>query len=386
MDLIKKSVGVIKDLQLSNGGILATPLDGAYPYVYIRDGVIMTKALNRVGFVKNSEKVYYFVDEFAKPDNYKDIFHRYNKEGLPYVTRKHQHDNVGLVLHGIYDAYLHNKDEDFLENMWSLINKCCNLIFSFSDKGLVYTETSLHELYRLEKGYELWANCACTRGLYDASKIAEILKHKKQSVKWEKRAKKIHQNIKSKLFNKKTKLFMKNLRHPAVSDISQLAPFYFNLIDSRQILRRTVKHIQTNLWYKEAGGFRRFKKFEICKDWHWYTGGSGGWIAFTAWMMRFYRELRDRKNYNLCQKWLEKIALRANGLFPEHIATKQEYDTWKMNEIEFNNRILKGMGKSEKLNKKFKKKFKEDVIYWGIPLGWAHAEYILLHKEGKNEI
>ncbi len=65
MNLKKKSIQVIKELQLKNGGILATPSDGAYPYDYIRDGVIMTKALNFVGLTKNSEKFYRFVNKFA---------------------------------------------------------------------------------------------------------------------------------------------------------------------------------------------------------------------------------------------------------------------------------------------------------------------------------
>jgi len=380
MNFIKKSIKIIKSLQLSNGGILSTPLNGAYPYVYVRDGVIMTKALNSVGDYKNSEKFYYFLAENTKPGQYKEIFHRYNKSGLPYVTRKEQHDNTGLLLHGIYDTYLHNQDEEFLENMWGLIIKCCKFIFNFSKEGLVHTETSVHELYRLERGYELWANCSCCRGLYDAAEIARILKKKKEREKWEKKAGQLHKNIKSRLFNKRTGLYEKNLKCPRVSDISQVAPFYFKLEDNKRILRKTLAHLKKELWYKEGGGFRRFKKFEVCKDWHWYTGGSGGWTAFTAMMAKLYKKIGDRKNYNSCKRWLDKTASRTSGLLPEHVATKQEYDLWKQNEIEFNNRILKGMRKTEKLNRKFKKNG-EDLVYWGIPLGWAHAEYILMNGE-----
>ena len=128
MDLIKKSVNVLKSMQLSNGGILATPVDGAYPYVYIRDAVIISKAFNRVGLFKNSEKFYSFVKRFSKLENYGEIFHRYNKQGLPSVSRKHQHDNIGLVLHGIYDTYKFNKDKSFLQEMWPVINDVVGLI------------------------------------------------------------------------------------------------------------------------------------------------------------------------------------------------------------------------------------------------------------------
>ena len=109
MDLIKKSIKIIKASQLKNGGFLAAPKKSAYPYVYPRDAVIMTKALNRVGKSKNSERFYYFMNKFAKIDTYKEVFHRYNLNGWPCVTRKNQNDNEGLVLHGIYDTYKHSK-------------------------------------------------------------------------------------------------------------------------------------------------------------------------------------------------------------------------------------------------------------------------------------
>lgn len=383
MDLVKKSVSVIKSLQLKNGGLLATPLDGAYPYVYVRDGVIMTKAMNRTGNFKVSERFYEFLDKFSRINHYKDIFHRYDREGYPSATRKKQQDNLGLLLHGIYDTFLANRDKEFLKKHWDLVKGCSDLILKLSKNkyNLVYTETSLHEFFRLENGYEIWTNCACCRGLYDASEIARILKKWNKAKEWEKKSKKIHASIKKNLFNKKTGLYMKSEKYPEITDIGQSAPFYFGLDDCKKNLKKTVNHLRKTLWYRDAGGFRRFPKFEVVKDWHWYTGGSGGWVAFTSIMARFYEKLNDKKNFDLCDKWLKKIAIRSNGFFPEHVATKKEYDLWKDNETEFNNRTLRGAQRAEELNKKIKKNFKEDLVYWAMPLGWAHAEYILLKQE-----
>lgn len=380
MNLYKKSVNIIKELQLKTGGILATPKDGAYPYVYTRDGVIITKALNSIGLYKRSEKFYHFINKFSRIDQFKEVFHRYTGDGWPCVTRKDENDNMGLILHGIYNTYLHSENKDFLETMWHLTEKSVKSIFLNSNKGLVYTKRSIHEFYRLEFGFEIWANCACCRGLYDSSKIAKILNYEKESRKWYLKAKNLEENIKKNLFNKKTGLFIKNTRLPNAADISQLSPFYFNLVNSKSILKKTMKYLKENLWHEEVGGFRRFRKFEICKDWHWYTGGSGGWSVFTTWADKFYRELKDKNNSDKCKKWLNKVALKTNGLLPEHVATKKEYEMWKAHEIEYNYRILRGMKNSEILNLRFKKKFNEDLIYWATPLGWAHAEYILLNK------
>lgn len=387
MKYLDKSVKVIKDSQMENGGILAAKKESAYPYVYPRDAVIMTKALNAMGESEASEKFYYFMKKFAKVENYGEVFHRYNTNGWPCVTRKNENDNEGLLLHGIYDTYLaRNGEKDvFLENMWPLVEKVVELIKEYSKSGLVKTERSLHEFYRLEHGHDLWANCAAWRGLKDAAEIAKILEHEKQAKEWKEKADKLKKNINKKLFNKKLGLYVKRPEIPETPDISQLAPFYFGLTESKQLLRKTMKYVSKYLWNNEIGGFRRFRKFDLVEDWHWYTGGSGSWCVFTAWAARFYKKLGDKKNYNECVNWLRKVASRTNGLLPEHIATRHEYEDWKAHEIEFNQRIIYGTRVAEKMAENFKGKDKDNIIYWATPLGWAHAEYILLHKDGISD-
>jgi len=380
MDLMKKSIRVIKDSQLKNGGILAAPKKSAYPYIYPRDAVIMTKALNRTKNVKKSVQFYYFMNKFVKTARYGEIFHRYNINGWPCVTRKDQNDNEGLVLHGIYDTYLHYKKESFLEEMWPLVESIIDLLESYSSSGLIKTKRSIHEFYRLENGYDLWANCADWRGLKDASKIAKVLGRNKEHQNWDKRAEQLKKNIKQKMFNKKQGVFMKNPRNPDIPDISQLAPFYFDMIKDKKLLKKTMEHVRKYLWNKEIGGFRRFRKFELVEDWHWYTGGSGSWSVFASWGAKFYRELKKKKLEKECLEWLKKVASRTDGLLPEHISTRVEYEEWKKHEIEFNSRLIDGTKQAEKTASKFKGKDKEKIIYWATPLGWAHAEYILLYK------
>ncbi len=377
MNLINKSTKVLKSLQLKNGGILATPANGAYPYVYTRDAVMITKALNKMGLEKNSEKFYYFMKKYLKLDNYKEVFQRYTNNGYPSVTRRHENDNEGLLLHGIYNTFLHNKKETFLENMWTIVDQTSTLLLNYSKKGLVKTEKSIHEFEGIEKGYEIWSSSAAVRGLTDASKIAEILNQKNKSKLWQKKANEIKKNIDTKLFNKKIGIYIKNPRFPNSPDMSILAPFYFEISDSKTTLKKTLQFLKKHLWNEDHGGFRRFRKFENVKEWHWYTGGSGSWILLTCWAARFYKKIGDKKNYSECLKWVEEVAKKSKGLLPEHIATKEEYDEWKKHEIEFNTRIINETKKSEKTIQDFRKK---RVVYWANPLGWSHAEYIILKK------
>jgi len=376
MELLNKSKKVLKDLQLKNGGIMATPKEGAYPYVYARDGAIITKALNKTGEHKRSEKFYYFLNKNSRIEKFKEIFHRYHPEGLPCVSNKHEHDGNALAVHGIYQTYKAGENQAFLETMWPFVQECMKFLSIKSKTGLIKTERSIHEFYRLENGYEIWTNSAACRAFYDAAETAQIMQNKKQAKQWKKKAEQIKKNINKRLFNKKTGMFIKNSKYPTASDISQLSPFYFEISNSNKILRKTMNYLRKNIWYKEIGGFRRFRKFEICKDWHWYTGGSGSWTVFTLWGARFYKQLNERKKAKECIKWAEKIGGKLNGKLPEHVAPREEYDLWKANEIEFNSRILNGMKKA----KKYQIKMKNHLIPWATPLGWAHAEYILVKK------
>ncbi len=379
MSLYKRSISVLKNLQFKNGAILATPLDGAYPYVYPRDAVFVTKAFNKLGLFKKSEKFYHFMNKFARLEKHKEVFHRYTQEGWPCVTRKKESDVAGLVLHGIYDTYEYNKDISFLEVMWPTVQALLKFIDKNTRKGLVHTYNSIHEFYRLEFGYEIWANSACCRGLYDASEIAKAIGNKKDGRRLKLKADFLKKNIIKKLFDKKRNTFIKNIKFKRyVHDISQLAPFYFNLVNNKRILNSTMKILRKNIWNKDIGGFRRFKKFEVCKDWHWYTGGSGSWITLTAWGCRFYRELGQKKYAEECEQWIEEAARLNKGLLPEHIATCEEYELWKENEIEFNRRILSEMNKTEKVVKLCK----DGVVGWAVPLAWSHAEYLSLNHEG----
>jgi glucoamylase len=382
MNLLDSSIKEIKSMQLPNGGILATRKKGGYPYIYTRDAVFATKALNVMGETKEAEKFYYFMKKNSNVENYKEIFQRYTFDGHPSVTRKNENDNEGLLLHGIYFTFLHNKRDSFLEDMWPLVKEVVNLIIKYSKSGLVKTWESIHEFRRLEEGYEIWANVTAWRGLTDAAKIAKILNHEKEFKKWQKKVNQLEKNIKKKMFNKKLGVYVKNIKYPLAPDMSQLAPFYFGLDDSKKNLKKTLDYLRKHLWEKELGGFRRFRKFEICDDWHWYTGGSGSWIVLTCWAAKFYKELGDKKKYTESINWIRNIAKKSNGLLPEHIALKKEYEEWKKNETEFNERILNEMEITEKNIKKFGNK---EVVYWANPLCWAHSEYILLMKEKKLE-
>ena len=65
--LLENSLTVIKALQEEDGGITATPKDDVYPYVYPRDAVFMTMALNTFGEFERSKRFYSFLTGVRRP-------------------------------------------------------------------------------------------------------------------------------------------------------------------------------------------------------------------------------------------------------------------------------------------------------------------------------
>lgn len=382
--LLEKSLAVISDLQEEDGGILATPLDDVYPYVYPRDAAVMTVAMNTFGEYERSKKFYRFLKGVRRPRG--EFYQRYNAR-MPYVSNENELDVTPLVLKGIYDTYSKSSDRAFAEEMWGLVKECASFVEKAIDVdvGLVYTVNSIHENRKLEEGFEIWTNSAAVKGLLDASRMAAALGHEDLRDAWEDSSRRLLARVVEMLYDKEKGAFIKVMRRSgekvAAPDMSQLAPYYFGVYRDDAALERTLECLKTALWDKSIGGFNRFKDFEIVDDWHWYTGGTGAaWPFFTLWAARAYRDLGIREGEDSCLAFLDSIV--TDDLFiPEKVAPIDGYQEWKANELKFAHRTMNGVRKIENNVHKIKA---QGYACWACPLGWAHAEYILLENEERS--
>ncbi len=380
-ELVSRGLEIICDLQEENGGIMATWADDAYPYVYPRDGVMMTMAMNRHGLSERSKKFYRFLSSVRRPGG--EVLQRYNR-GYPSVTQPNEFDVTPLVLQGILDTYRLSRDKNFLDEMWNLVKESAAFTLGtiHLSLGLVHTVRSIHENQTLEEGFEIWANCAAVKGLLDASTIATEMGQYALSEEWKARSAILMKRVLEKLYDEEKRVFIKNLRLDGrridSPDVSQLSPFYFGVCSDDAVLESTLGHLRATLWNETVGGFGRFRDFEIVKDWHWYTGGVGGvWPIFTLWAARFYKRLGMADDAEKCLNFVNDSATGELSL-PEKVAPLRGYELWKENETGFNNRVLSGVTKVE--SGRFKTSI-PDYIPWASPLGWAHAEYLLLENE-----
>jgi GH15 family glucan-1,4-alpha-glucosidase len=379
-DLVKKSLAIIRDLQEEDGGITATPRDDAYPYVYPRDAVFMTTAMNAFEEHERSQRFYRFLSRVRRPDG--EFFQRYNK-GLPYVTNERELDTTPIVLQGLYDTYRGSKDAEFLEDMWPMVQECATFTKNSidADTGLVYTINSIHENWKLEEGFEIWANSAAVKGLLDASRLAGALGQHEEQREWARSSKRLLGRMVEKLYDEEKGTFIKVLQTTGekitAPDMTQLAPFYFGVYHDDDALARTLEDLKDTLWSKNIGGFTRFRDFEIVDDWHSYTGGAAAaWPLFTIWAARFYRALGISEGEAECLDFLDSVVTR-DLFIPEKVAPFERYNEWKANELEFSDRIVNGVRKIERKAHTIKA---PGYVCWACPLGWAHAEYILLEK------
>lgn len=378
-DFVKGSLRVLKHMQLKNGAIIATLRNDAYPFVYPRDASIITKAFNKYKESGRSKKFYRFIKPIIMKRQ--DVFQRYSAKGLPLMSKKHEHDNDGLLIDGIHDTFQHSDDTKFLHEMWPLVELLVTRIKRHIDDrvGLLHTERSIHEFADLENGFEIWANSTACKGLFSASDIAKDLGKDNLARKWQLEANTLRKHMIRKLFDSKNKIFVKVLKDNGKKilspDITQLTPFYFGIVKSDEILQRMLKWLTKNLWYDKLGGFLRYKKFDAVKDWHWYTGGFGPFPQFTLWVASLQHDLNDINSCSIYAQWVEKIFTKKSYL-PEHISIESEYKEWAKNEYEFSERILLGMKRSNNLKKETR-----GVRYWATPLGWANAEYLLLNDK-----
>lgn len=380
-EVLDRSLEVICDLQEEDGGIAATRADDAYPFVYPRDGVMMTMAMNRHGLQDRSKRFYRFLNGVRRVRG--EVLQRYNK-GYPSVSQHNEFDVSPIVLQGIYDTYRLSGDEVFLENMWSLVDEAASFSARSIDGsvGLVRTVRAIHETSELEEGFEVWTNCATVRGLLDASRMAAEVGHPALAEEWRGRSKALMEKVVELLYDSAAGCFIKNIRPDgtriAAPDVSQLSPFYFGVLDDDSVLERTLNHLKATLWNGQVGGFQRFRDFEVVQDWHWYTGGTGGaWPLFTLWGARFYGRLGMVREKEECLDFVHR-SMTEEMCIPEKMAPMSGFLAWKENEIGFNDRILRGVSKAE--SGRFRISV-PDHVAWACPLGWAHAEYLMLDIE-----
>ena len=126
--IYNKSVGVLKQVQLKNGGCLATPKGERYPYIYPRDHAMIILGFLSANLTKRAKKGLDFIlgcqsESGAFPQ-------RIDTEGNDASYKPVQIDGTGLVLHAFSEYIRHVQDFGFAKDYWENIRRAVKYIIS----------------------------------------------------------------------------------------------------------------------------------------------------------------------------------------------------------------------------------------------------------------
>ncbi|MFH1417521.1 MAG: glycosyl hydrolase family 65 protein [Planctomycetota bacterium] len=178
-------LGTALHLDGENGGVIAGMHNGAYPFVWPRDGVWAAVTLDRTGHTAEAAEVYRFLRDIAyraeeEPGRKGWWYQKYTTDGY-IVWSSPQVDETSAYPWGIDYHYALTGDLTFLEDHYVTVYEAARASSEDSniDGRLYYDDTYdlMHSNNLWEDSWDLflYSNATVERGLRDAADIADIL-------------------------------------------------------------------------------------------------------------------------------------------------------------------------------------------------------------------
>jgi GH15 family glucan-1,4-alpha-glucosidase len=197
-------------IDAKTGAIIAGLHNGAYPFVWPRDGVYAAITLDRTGHTNEAAAFYRWCRDVAFRDDDcvdggKGVFYqKYTTDGYKVWTSP-QLDETASVPWGLYYHYLTTGDAGFLTNFYTLAYQCA----SASSEGSC-SNAQVFSAFDLMNGNNVWedsfglfiySNSSIVRGLRDAANIADIVGQSATAAVWRARANSIKSGIDARIDN-----------------------------------------------------------------------------------------------------------------------------------------------------------------------------------------
>ncbi len=327
-------------IDAKTGSIIAGIHNGAYPFVWPRDGVYAAITLDRLGYTRESEDFYRWLRDiaFRNPDNNPGgksfFFQKYTTDGY-FAWNSPQIDETASVPWGAYYHYLMTKDGAFLTNYWNLVRESANASYytSTNDSRAYFDFTDNlmngNNIWEDSFGRFLYSNASVVRGLRDAANFADLMSSSGEAMSWRNQANHMRTNGIIPRINARTE--------PAdISHLGMAVPY--------EVFTPADPQMDTVLqWIKgggaPAGGFNDNLEESGGGNagyWRRYNHNIGGaidnywnggpWHLSTAWYGEFHARRQDyfggKSQVDVAKDMLDKIVARLGpvGLGAEQIA------------------------------------------------------------------
>jgi hypothetical protein len=337
-----------------SGAVIAGMHNGAYPFVWPRDGVYAAITFDRTGHSTESIAFYSWLTNAERPFdsgiNDKSYFYqKYTTDGKP-VWRSPQVDETSSIPWGMYYHYLATGDGAFLSNNWNLAYTSARA--SSEDSTVDVINLNFDDANHLMWSWNVWedktnehvySNGSVVRGLQDAANIGDYVGSNSWATTFRNKAADIRTNGIITRINAKIE----------PSDISHLGlvvpyevftpndPLMTNVVEwlhGRQTAG-TFTGVEGDIVEHggDSDGLIRRYNHKIGGELDTYWNG-GPWTLSTAWYGMYYARWQDyvggKNMINTNKLMLDKIIAKLGpmGLAGEQIAlntSEQKYpDFW----------------------------------------------------------
>ena len=324
---------------------------GGYGYCWTRDAVFITKALDKLGMHKETEKFY---KVFCKNTQSKNGMweQRFFTDGHLAPCWGLQIDETASVVFGVWEHYQVTKEPKFLKDTLKMCENAMHFLEKYVEQLLDLKEEhdvvkrELQEHYKdrkeiLQDSYDLWeteqgVHLYSLASIYGAftmmPKVYETVKPFyennrlkleamiKQTAKWTEYAEKLKQYVVEHLYDEKWKIFKRNNKDNKtdVSTVGVVVPFHMFAPHEKKV-QNTVEKINMTL-RTYTGGYLRNEQDH-------YMDGIYPWPIATLWMGEYYKEIGDMAKAKQCLDFVV-YSSSPHGFLAEQVDNQTMQPIW----------------------------------------------------------
>lgn len=316
LDIVKKSLMIIKVHTDKRGGIIAS-VDSSiynygrdyYSYVWPRDGAYAIWPLIRLGYTEEPKRFFEFCRDILNKDGY--LMHKYQPDRAigstwhPWLQGLNrelpiQEDETAAIVYMLGEYYEYSKDEEFVKSLYpTFIQPAANFMSTFIDEqtGLPHATYDLWEEKFLTSTY---TTALTYQSLLVAADLATLFEFPDDATNWKQAAEKIISNS-SIFFDTERQAYRKgillqhdkSLQFDNVLDVSSMyGVMMYGLSENPEHLKSTVSKIeQLLLDVSPSGGSPRYENDNYFQSDPAYMGNP--WFVTTLWMAQYYARHGD---------------------------------------------------------------------------------------------
>ncbi len=274
-------------------GLLASPLDGKYPFVYTRQHALAAVILGELGDFESARELCKFLINSQSRSGF--WVPRYDSHG------RESHDRIdpdvtALVVWAILSVVRLANDDVFGEAVREHVEEAVRWSVDRALNPYIYLMESPSSETGANAEFELWNNCAhaaafaqCHR-VYGGDRNRRVALHLRRAIGQ-------HLTVDHRFLRGLTSEGFPDPR----ADISMLAPYYFGLwAPTERTVINSVDLIEKSLWNVEIGGFARILPFSPALR----RRPPGSMPHVSAWMARYHYDVGNTDRGEGILRWL----------------------------------------------------------------------------------